>query len=105
MIPFAGRIEGCMNIFSAISFILLLLGQTPTAKSVLGTITAINSPITDIEVKPDNAVAVSVKVVPATIVQRIAPGETDLKSATPIATSDLAKGDRVLVTFGSNAGE
>src|SRR4051812_1692987 len=94
-----------MNIWSAISVILLFLGQSPTTKSVLGTITAINSSITDIEVKPDNALPISVKVVPATAVQRIAPGETDLKNAAAIATSDLAKGDRVLVTFGANAGE
>src|SRR5690349_14173009 len=94
-----------MNALSAIFIILLSLGQTPIAKSVLGTITAINSPITDIEVKPDNAVPVSVKVVSTTAVQRVAPGETDLKNAAAIASSDLAKGDRVLVTFGANAGE
>ena len=57
-----------------------------------------------VEIKPDNGEAVPVAFTTETMVQRIAPGEKDLKSASPIKITDVAMGDRVLVSLaaGSN---
>jgi hypothetical protein len=91
-----------------ICFILLVvtcISARAQNKSILGTITVIQSPVNEIEVKPDTGPAVSVKMTPATIVQRIAPGQTDLKNAETIKVSDVQKGDRVLVTLAANASD
>src|SRR5438128_4942303 len=73
--------------------------QTASTRSILGTVNLIQSAATEFEVKPDNGPPVSVKITPTTIVQRVAPGETDLKKAAAITLSEVAKGDRVLVTL------
>jgi len=53
----------------------------------------------EIVVKPDKGEAIAVKVSTATIAQRIKPGEHDLKNAAVVAASEIAVGDRVLVTL------
>src|SRR5262245_4567539 len=78
------------------------LGQTPATKSVVGAVASFNKDTKAVEVKPDNAAPVAVKVLPNTVVQRIAPGETNLANAVPITASEIATGDRVLVTLASN---
>src|SRR6202035_1790952 len=50
-------------------------------------------------IKPDSGAAVSAKLLPNTIAQKVAPGERDLKNAQSIQVTDLALGDRVLVTL------
>src|SRR5215469_5231494 len=84
---------------------LLVAAQTTGNKSILGTVTAIQPPATEIEVKPDNGTPVSVKLTSTTTVQRIAPGQTDLKKAEAINISEVQKGDRVLVTLAANASD
>jgi len=79
-----------------------ILGQTPATKSVVGAVASFDKDTKAIEVKPDNAALVVMKVQPNTVVQRIAPGQTNLANATPIAASEIAIGDRVLVTPASN---
>ena len=79
-----------------------VLGQAPTTKSVVGAVATFNKDTKAIEVKPDNAAPVALKLLPNTLVQRIAPGETNLSNAVPITASDIATGDRVLVTLASN---
>jgi len=66
-----------------------------TAKQVIGTIQAISG--STITLKPDTGADVSVTVQGAVRVLRVAPGQTDLKTATPIQLSDLQVGDRILV--------
>src|SRR5262249_50245074 len=63
--------------------------QTPAnaAKQVIGAITAIDG--STITLKPDTGANVSVAVQGAVRVLRVAPGQTDLKTATPIQLSDL----------------
>jgi hypothetical protein len=78
------------------------VAQAPTAKSVLGAVESFNKETKAIAVKPDNAAAVTVKLLPGTIVQRIAPGQTSLANAVTIGPSDIMTGDRVLVTLASN---
>src|SRR5262249_32777379 len=83
-------------------FQLLAHGQTPAPKSVLGTVTSFDKDAKSLEVKPENAGPVPVKLLANTLLQRIAPGETDLKNAATITMADVNIGDRVLVTVASN---
>jgi hypothetical protein len=61
----------------------------------IGAIKSING--TTITLTPDSGSDVSVLVPSATRIVRIAPGEKDLKNATPIQLQDLQIGDRILV--------
>jgi len=74
-------------------------------KAILGSITAFKPEDGLVVVKPDNTDAVNVKLTPDTIFQRVAPGERDLKKATPMKLTDMALGDRVLVSFATGSTE
>ncbi len=74
-------------------------------KAILGSITAFKPDDGLVVVKPDNTDAVNVKLTPDTIFQRVAPGERDLKKATPMKLTDMALGDRVLVSFATGTTE
>jgi hypothetical protein len=69
-------------------------GQSPSNRH-LGAIKSING--TAITISPDSGPDVSVTVQPTTRLLHIAPGEKDLKNATPIQLQDLHVGDRILV--------
>ena len=73
-----------------------LVGQS---RSFVGTVTGIKAETAEIEVKPDKTAPVVAKFTPDSIAERVAPGETDLKKATPIQVTEVATGDRVLVTL------
>lgn len=66
-----------------------------TVSRPVGAIKAING--TQITLTPDSGSAVSITAQPKTRILRIAPGEKDLKNATPIQLQDLQIGDRILV--------
>jgi Domain of unknown function (DUF5666) len=66
-----------------------------TVSRPVGAIKAING--TQITLTPDSGPDVNVTVQPTTRILRIAPGEKDLKNATPIQLQDLQIGDRILV--------
>jgi co-chaperonin GroES (HSP10) len=61
----------------------------------LGAIKAISG--TEVTLTPDTGGDVKITVQPATRILRVAPGEKDLKNATPIQLQDLQVGDRILV--------
>ncbi|HVR22660.1 MAG TPA: DUF5666 domain-containing protein [Candidatus Polarisedimenticolia bacterium] len=61
----------------------------------IGAVKAING--TAITLTPDSGSDVTVTVQPTTRIVRIAPGEKDLKNATPIQLQDIQVGDRVLI--------
>lgn len=61
----------------------------------IGAVKAING--TAITLTPDSGPDVNVTVQPATRIVRIAPGEKNLKNATPIQLQDIQIGDRILV--------
>ncbi len=73
--------------------------QQPAAQSatkqVVGAIQAISG--STITLKPDAGPDVSVAVQGSVRILRVAPGQTDLKSATAIQLTDLQVGDRILV--------
>jgi hypothetical protein len=68
-------------------------------KAILGSISAFKAEDAVVVVKPDNTDAVSVKLTPETIFKRVAPGQNDLKNAADMKMTDMALGDRVLVSF------
>jgi hypothetical protein len=72
--------------------------QPPASKSFIGTVTAFKPEI-EVEIKPDNAAAVDVKLTADTVAQRVAPGEKTLKNAVTVNVAELSIGDRVLVTL------
>jgi hypothetical protein len=75
--------------------------QAPAAKSFIGTVAAFK-PDTQVEIKPDNDPPMDVKLTADTIAQRVAPGENTLKNAVTANVTELAVGDRVLVTLEAN---
>lgn len=74
-------------------------GQGTTGKSAvtrrIGAIKAINGSV--ITLTPDSGPEITVAVQPSARLLRLAPGEKDLKNATPIQLQDLQAGDRILV--------
>jgi hypothetical protein len=72
--------------------------QAPAGKSFIGTIAAFK-PETELEIKPDNAASMNVKLTADTIAQRVGPGEKTLSNAVTVNVTELAIGDRVLVTL------
>jgi len=69
--------------------------QTPAVARPVGTIKAISGNI--ITLTPDSGSDVTIQVQDATKFVRIAPGQKDLKEATPIQLTDVQPGDRILV--------
>ena len=69
--------------------------QTPAAARPVGTIKSISG--TAITLTTDAGSDVTVQVQDGTKLVRIAPGQKDLKEATPIQLSDVQPGDRILV--------
>jgi hypothetical protein len=69
--------------------------QTPAAAKPVGTIKSISG--NTITLTTNAGTDVTVLVQDATKLLRIAPGQTDLKSATPIQLQDVQAGDRILV--------
>ncbi len=84
-----------------IFFLACLLATSAVAqvRQFVGSISALKPETAEIVVKPDTGEPVSAKVSGSTVVQRIAPGEKDLKKAEAISVGDVAVGDRVLVAL------
>ena len=74
-------------------------GGQAAAKPVLGTVTAFKVDTLEFGVKPDSGSPIAVKVGPETDVVTIPPSETGLAKAKPAKLTDIALGDRVLVSF------
>jgi Domain of unknown function (DUF5666) len=70
-------------------------GSPRAAAKRIGAIKAINGAV--VTLTPDSGPDINVTVQAATRILRIAPGEKDLKNATPIQLQDLQVGDRILV--------
>jgi hypothetical protein len=69
-------------------------GNAATARSV-GTVKSISGQA--LVLKPDSGPDVNVSLSDSTRIVRLAPGQTDLKSATPMTASEIQVGDRMLV--------
>lgn len=69
--------------------------SSPGAVKQLGSIRKING--ADLTLATDQGTELAIKVASGALLVRLAPGQTDLKSAAPIQLTDLQVGDRVLV--------
>ena len=73
--------------------------QTQPAKSFVGTVAGLRPESAEVVIRPDTGDPVVARFTPDTIAQKIAPGEKDLKNAQSTKVSEVAAGDRVLVTL------
>jgi hypothetical protein len=101
----ACRLIEVMNRSFALLFLCAAAFAQTLPKAIVGSITAFKAEDAIVVVKPDNTDAVSVKLTPDTVFQRIAPGERDLKKAATMNMTDMALGDRVLVSFKTGSSE
>src|SRR5260221_11309982 len=89
--------------FTALGVLLIglatAMAQQPPPKFVLGAVEGFAVESAEIRVKPDKAETLSLKLRGDTQVVRVPAGETDLKKAQPIEVTDVASGDRGLVTL------
>ena len=83
--------------------LLVLLALATAAlgaqRSVLGTLTDFRGGSLEFVLRADGGETLRFRVSPGTEVVRIPPGERDLGKALPVQVTDLAIGDRLLVTF------
>ena len=94
-------------------FLIALLAtaaaQAQQTKSFVGTVSSVKADgaVIQLEVKPDGGKAPSeaVRITAATVAQKVAPGETTLKNAVAASVSELATGDRVLITMDAGTTE
>lgn len=86
---------------SILALLLLCSGAFAQTKpgSFFGSITSFKAADAVVVVKPDKDDAVNVTLSPETVFKRVAPGENSLKNATDMKMTDMALGDRVLVTL------
>src|SRR2546427_425623 len=77
-----------------LAFAIFLTAQGAAVRPV-GSIQAIQG--NTITLKPDTGAEVAVTIPDTTTIVRVAPGQTDLKGATPLHRQDLQLGDRILV--------
>ena len=68
-------------------------------KAILGTVTGFRIASLEFAVKPDDGKATFVKCGPQTQVIRVPPGERDLEKGQPAQLTDVAIGDRILVSY------
>src|SRR6185369_5862274 len=96
--PRIGMIMWNARILAAV---LLTMGAVSAAapKPVLGTVAELKAEALQLGIKPDEGDIVFVKMGPDTQVFRVPPGERDLQKAQPSKVTDIAFGDRVLVSF------
>src|SRR5689334_6984022 len=83
----------------------LVSAWAQAARTFVGTVTDFKPEALAVEIKPDNGDAVPVTFTTETLVQRVAAGSKDLKSASPIKITDVAKGDRVLVSLAAGGNQ
>jgi hypothetical protein len=84
-------------------FLLAGASRTPApaqgVQSFVGTVVSVRAEAGEAEVRPDNGGSRVVKLGSGTLLQKVAPGESDLKKAAAIQARDIASGDRVLVSL------
>jgi hypothetical protein len=99
------RLIEVMNRLLALLFLCTAAFAQTLPKAILGSITAFQAEDAVVVVKPDNTEAVNVRLTPETIFKRVAPGQNDLKNAADMKMTDMALGDRVLVSFKAGTAE
>lgn len=85
----------CASIFAFVA----LAGFAQAVRSLIGTVAGIDSQSGELSFKPDNGERLTTKISSDTVLQRVAPGERDLKKAQAVQVGEIAAGDRVLVSI------
>lgn len=75
------------------------LAAQPGARSARGTVAALKPEQAAFDLRLDGGGAETVTLSANTVLQRVAPGQQDLRHARPMLATELAVGDRVLVTW------
>ena len=88
-----------MNRYLSLLFLCAAAFAQNKPTSFFGSIASFKAEDAVIVVKPDKDDAVNVKLTPETIFKRVAPGENTLKNAADMKMTDMALGDRVLVSL------
>jgi len=79
------------------------LAQPPKPSTLLGTVTAVKLESAELAIRLDDGTASTLALSSETLLQRVAPGEKDLKQAKPATLADVAPGDRLLASFTGGA--
>src|ERR1700693_997583 len=98
LLAFAFCAAGATNILlvpCCYAAVQLQAAQEAGASRRIGVVKTING--SAIALALDSGSDVNITVLPATRIVRVAPGEKDLKNATPIQLQDIQVGDRILV--------
>jgi hypothetical protein len=85
----------CRTVWCFLVLTVLAFAQAPPR--FVGTVKAVRADQGEVDIQPDQGDLRSVKSIPESIFQRVAPGEKDLKNAKPALIADVSVGDRVLV--------
>lgn len=91
--------RGTRAILSTLLLAAGVLAAQTGARSARGTVVALKPELGAFDVRLDSGGAETVMLSANTVLQRVAPGEKDLRNARPVQAADLAVGDRVLVTW------
>jgi hypothetical protein len=95
-------LKGVRTARAILGTLLLAAGMLPAqpgARSARGTVAALKPEQAAFDLRLDGGGGATVLLSTNTVLQRIAPGETDLRNARPMQAAELAVGDRVLVTW------
>ncbi|MBI4909499.1 MAG: hypothetical protein HY820_38125 [Acidobacteria bacterium] len=84
---------------SLVSILFAAVIPAQTAKTVLGTVTEFRPRALELGIKSDDGKSVTVKVGPETQVIQVPAGAEGLSKAKPIKVTDVALGDRLMVSF------
>jgi len=81
------------------AFFCVAQAQTNNPVRLVGTVSAIKAEAAELDIRPENGGPVVATLTADTIVERVAPGEKDLRNAQPMTTAGISVGDRVLVVL------
>lgn len=90
--------KACLTVL-LMACVAAVAAQPAPPKPLLGTVTDFRVESLELGVKPDDGRTVWVKFGPETEVVMAAPGEIDLRRARPAQITDIAREDRVMVSF------
>ncbi len=82
---------------AAFVFVTVLPGQTAVPERMVATVTALKPESAELQVKTDAGAAYSIRLNAGTLLQRIEPGQKDLKAAQTIEAAAIHAGDRALI--------
>jgi hypothetical protein len=95
-------LKGVRTARAILGTLLLAAGMLPAqpgARSARGTVAALKPEQAAFDMRLDSGGMTTVLLSADTVLQRVAPGATDLRNARPMQAAELAVGDRVLVTW------